>query len=92
MHPDAVFVINKAKTAEAVHEEADAGPGCSDYLGQGFLGHGRNAGSQFIRLSKLSHQEQRAGQSLFARVEELVDQIGLGALAAGQHHRQKSGS
>ena len=34
MHPDAAVVLNKTQFAEAIHEEADAGPRRPDHLGQ----------------------------------------------------------
>ena len=34
---DAAAVVNKAQLAKAVHEEADARPGCADHLRQGLL-------------------------------------------------------
>ena len=35
--PDVTVVFNKAELAEAIHEEADPGPGRADHFRQGFL-------------------------------------------------------
>ena len=89
MDPDAAVVFDEAELAEAVHEEADAGAGGADHLGQGLLGDLGDQGLRFAGLAELGHQQQDAGQALFAGVEELIDKIGLGAHAAGQQERQE---
>jgi hypothetical protein len=42
MNPNAAVVFNKAELAKAIHEEANAGPGGADHLGQSFLRDLRN--------------------------------------------------
>jgi hypothetical protein len=42
MNPDATVVLNKAKLAKAIHEEADAGPSGADHFCQCFLRDLRN--------------------------------------------------
>ena len=85
---DAAVVLDEAELAKAIHEEADAGAGGADHLRQSFLGDGRNEGFRLTRLAKFGHQEKDSCQALLAGVEELIDQIGLGAHAPAQQEFQ----
>src|ERR1039457_6803399 len=86
---DATVVFDKAELAKAVHEEADPRPGCPDHFRQSLL---RDLGDKLFRfagLSKLRHQQENSGQTLFAGVEELIDKIGLSLDAADQQKLQE---
>jgi hypothetical protein len=89
MNPDATVVLNKTEPAKAIHEEADAGPGGPDHLCQSFLRDLWNQRFRFSRLSKLRQQQEHSSQALFAGVEKLIDEIGLGSHAAGQQKFHK---
>ena len=89
MDLDAAVVADEAELAEAVHEEADAGPGGADHFSQGFLRDGRNECLWFSRFAKLGHEEEYSRQTLFTGVEELIDEIGLGSHAAGEQELEK---
>jgi len=89
VNQDSVAVVDKAKLAEAVHEEAHPGAGRPDHLRQSLL---RNFGEILFGLASLAdrrHQEEDARQTLFAGVEELVDKISLGSHAARQQEFQE---
>src|ERR1039458_621581 len=84
MHADALLVFNEAKIAKAIHEEADSGPRCADHFCEGLL---RNLGNQCFWIALLAdfgHEQKNPGQTPFAVIEDLIDQIGLNAHAALQ--------
>jgi hypothetical protein len=87
--PDAAVVFDKAVLAKAIHEEADAGAGGADHLGEGLLGDLGNERFGFAWLAELRHQQQDAGKALLAGVEELVDEIGLGPHSAGEQELEE---
>src|SRR3984885_2210222 len=84
MYLDTPVVFDEAELAKAIHEEADPGPRGPDHLRQGFLGDLRNQTFRFARHAKLRHQEKNPGQTLFAGVEKLVDQVSLRAHTPGK--------
>src|ERR1035441_6341263 len=63
MDPDAAVVIDEAKLAKAIHEEADAGAGGADHLRQRLLRDGRKR-SRFSGLAEFGHQQKDSGQPL----------------------------
>jgi hypothetical protein len=73
--PVVIAVIDKAQLPELIHEMTDPRPGCADHLCQAILTDSgeHRFGSAF--LSKMSAQQKDPGQTLFARVEKLVDEI-----------------
>src|SRR5580692_10518282 len=89
MHLDATVVFNKAELAEAIHEEAHPRSGGADHFCQSFLRDLWDQRLLFSRVAKLRHQQQNPGQTLFARVEKLIDKIGLGSHATSQQELQK---
>ena len=84
MNPDAAVILNKAELAKAIHEEANTRPGGADHFCQSFLRDLRNQRFRFSRLAKLRQQQENPRQTLFAGVEKLIDEIGLGPYAADQ--------
>ena len=89
--PYAAVVFDVAELSEAVHEEADAGTGGSDDLRQRFLGYGGNEALRFARLAEIGHKQEGAGQTPLAGVEQLIDEIRLGANAPVEHEVQEEG-
>src|ERR1017187_10071717 len=86
---DAPVVYDETELAKSIHEEADAGAGGADHLRQSLL---RDLGNVLFRLARLAefrHQQQDPRQTFFARVEKLIDQVGLNAHAALQQELQK---
>src|SRR5580698_5891508 len=90
VHSDAVLVTDQPEVAEAVHKEAYAGPGSADHFGERLLSDGRNHSLRFLRLSRLRHHKQCAGETFFAGVEHLIYKIGLGPHAAAKQVRQET--
>src|SRR5688572_17300081 len=78
------IVADEAQRPEFVHEMADPWSRGADDLGQCFLADRRGDVLRALFLAEVRQQEQRPGQPLFARVEELIDQVLLDAAVAGQ--------
>ena len=82
--------IQSSPAAKAIHEEVDAGPGRTDHFRHRFLRDLRNERSGSPSKPKC-HRQENSGQTLFAGVEELIDQIGLGShTAREQNFRNRS--
>ena len=76
---ETAIVFNEAQFLEFIHLKIDPGASCPDHFRQRLL---RYFGKHFLRLVLLaiaSEQQKSAGQSLFAGVKKLVDQILLDA-------------
>ena len=73
--PSAFAVINKAQLPELIHEMTDPRPGCADHLCQTILTDSGEHRFAAAFLAKMSEQQKDPGQTLFAGVEKLVDEI-----------------
>jgi len=89
IHLDAAVVTDKPELAKAIHKKSDVRPCGADHLRQRFLRNGGYEGVPFSRLSELGHQKENPRQTLFAGIEELIDEIGLGPHTAGQQKLEK---
>ena len=89
IYPDAAFVFDIAKFAEAIHKKAYARLGSTDHLREGLLSDWRNQRLPLTRLAVVRHQQQYPSQTPFAGVEELIDEIGLHSLTATEHILKK---
>ena len=67
----------KPSCLELVHEEVHAGARRADHLGEGFLRDLRQDPLRLVSFAVAREQQQRARQPFFARVEQLIDQVGL---------------
>jgi len=85
MDLQAAVVVDEAHLAEFVHKEVDATAGGADEGGQGFLGDGGNDGIGAPFFAILREEQKGAGEALFRRIEELVNQIRFHASVALQH-------
>src|SRR5689334_23088002 len=70
-------VVDEAQLPEPVHEVTDAGPRGAHHRGESLLAHLRNDGLRPRVLAEVRQQQKSPRQSLFARIEELVDQVFL---------------
>ena len=70
VHSNAVFIVDKAEIVEAVHEEADTGPGDADHLRQCLLRNLRNQCFRLAGLAEFGHQKENSRQPFFAGVEK----------------------
>src|SRR3954454_8979586 len=71
------IVLNETKFPELVHEKTDPGTRSADHLSQHLL---RNIGDHSFGLAflaKIGQQQENAGQSFFAGIEELIDKVFL---------------
>jgi hypothetical protein len=84
MDPDATVVFNKAELTKAIHEKADTGAAGADHLCQSLLRDGRDERLRFIRFTKFGQQQENPGQTLFAGIEKLIDNVGLDSHTPGQ--------
>ncbi len=75
MNFDVAVVVDEAELAELVHERIDPGSCGADHLGQGLLTNLRENGCGFALAAEVGQEQKCSRQALFARVEQLVDQI-----------------
>ena len=75
LQPAPAIIVNEAQLSEPVHEKTDPRPGCTDHLCEGLLTDLRDYRLGHPFLAETSKQEQKPSQSLFAGIEELVNQI-----------------
>jgi hypothetical protein len=68
-------VADEAEPAEFVHEEADARSRCPDHFCEHLLGHFSKVRFWLAVLAVVGQQQQRASKALFARIEQLIDEI-----------------
>src|ERR1039457_4222188 len=69
------IVVNKTQFSEPVHEEADPRAGCANHLRQHLLTDLGDYRLGYAFLAKMSEQQKDPGQSLFARIEKLINQV-----------------
>src|SRR6185369_8678078 len=81
--------MNETQLPEAVHEKADSRTSRAHHLGQGLLTDFRDYSLGHAFLAKVSQHKQDPGQSLFAGIEQLVNQVLLVADIARQQVRDK---
>src|ERR1700677_3712236 len=77
VYSDFAVVFNETQLAKAVHEEVDTRAGSAHHLGQSLLRNLWNQGFGFPWFAEFRHQQKNSGQTLFARVEKLIDKICL---------------
>ena len=71
----AAVVTDEAELLELVHEEIHPRAGGSNHLRQRFLSDSRHDALHFAFLAEVSQQQEDPGQTPFAGVEELIDEI-----------------
>ena len=77
-------VTDESESSELVHEETHPRPGCPDHLGKRLLTDLGDDGLRSALLAKIRQQKKSARQPLFARIEQLIDQIFFDANRTGQ--------
>ena len=81
----AAVVLDETQLSELVHEEIYAGAGGADHFREHFLrDFGKNP-LEFVFLAIAREKQQRTRQTLFAGIEELIDQVLLNSDVPGQH-------
>ena len=89
MDVQAAIVVDEAQPAELIQKETHPGPGGADHLGERFLTDSRNHRLRLPFLVKVGQQQEHPRQPLFARIEELIDQIRFDPTVAGQQIRRE---
>ena len=78
-------VLDEPQPAELVHEEINAGPGSANHLREGFLADPGDLGSLLNTVVAKAGKEQKdSGETLFAGIEQLIDQVFLVADILGK--------
>ena len=67
------IVVDKSQFPESIHQEADPRAGRAHHLCEHLLADLGNYSLGHAVLAKVSEQKKDPGQSLFARIEKLVD-------------------
>src|SRR5436190_3828082 len=89
MDVETAVIFDEAKLPETIHEETDARAGRAYDGSQGLLADLRDYVLRRPLFPEIREQEEGARKTLFAGVEELVYQILLDAIIAGEHVRQE---
>src|SRR5436309_12002613 len=76
---EAAVVFDEAELTELVHEEVHPRPRGADHFGEHFLRELRQDALWRVLLSIACQKEQRPGETLLARIEQMVDEILLDA-------------
>src|SRR3984893_8757783 len=82
-------VINKTQFPKSVHEKAHARSRRADHFGQCFLTDFRYDWLRPTFLAKICKEKEKSGEALFARIEQLIDQVLLDTAVASQEVRDK---
>jgi hypothetical protein len=77
-------VIDEPELAELVHKKAHARARRADYLRERLMANLPNDRLVYSLFTEVRHEEEHPRQSLFTRVEELVDQVLLDPYVPGQ--------
>jgi len=86
----AAVVLDESELPKLVHEEVHARTRRAHHLGKRFLRHSRERPMGGFGLTVARQQQQRAGQALLARVEQLIDEVFFDADISRQHVTQKT--
>src|SRR3954469_1691287 len=68
-------VFDETQLAELVHEKAHAGSGRADHLCQHFLTVLSDDRLRTAFLAEICKEKEKSGEALFARIEQLIDQV-----------------
>ena len=69
------IVADIAQFTEFVHEEAHARSGRADHLRERLLAKLSDDRLRLAVLAEICKKKQKAGEALFARIKQLVDQV-----------------
>jgi hypothetical protein len=85
-------VVDEAQPAEFIHEEAYPRSRRADHLREHFLVHLGNERLWLSFLAKIRQDKKHPSQTLFARIEQLIDQIRLNSHIARQKASRSNGT
>jgi hypothetical protein len=78
------IVFDKTQFAEFVHEKAHPRSGRADHLRQRFLTDLSDDRLRLAFLAEICKQKEKPGEALFARIEQLIDQVLFNSTVPGQ--------
>src|ERR1044072_3475741 len=90
MYLEFAVVLDESELAELVQEVVDARSCCADACSHHFLSNRCYDRTHLGFLANLSQHDEQASQSLFAGIEQLIDQISLDLAVAQQEERDES--
>src|SRR5438105_6725973 len=82
-------VFDKSQFAEFVHEKADARSGRADHFRQHFLTEFSHDRLRSAFLAEICKEKEKPGKALFARIEQLVDQVLFNSTVSRQQIRHE---
>jgi hypothetical protein len=68
-------VVDKAQLTELVHEKAYSRSGRADHLRHCFLTDLSHDRLRLALLAEIRKKKEKSGETLFARIEQLIDQV-----------------
>src|SRR5450631_2459490 len=89
MDTNSTVVFDKTEFSEAVHKEVHTRPGCPDHLRQSLLSNVWKKHFTLSWLIKSGHKEENSCQASLARIEMLIDEIGLRSNTPGEQECQE---
>src|SRR6187402_972195 len=84
---DPSVVVDEPQLAETIHKETYARTCGSYHLRECLLRDVWDQTILIVWLSKLGHEQENPGKTLFTRVEEMIDQVRLGPHTACKEER-----
>src|ERR1700682_1838186 len=86
-----VVVFDEAEFSKFVHEEIHARARSADYFRQSLLGNSWQFVVWLVLHSSIpAEHEQRTGEPLLGRIEEMIDQIVLDSIVVTEHIPDKT--
>ena len=82
MHLQSTIVMNEAQLSESVHEEIHSRACGADHFGESLLAYVRHHRFRPAFFSEAGQHQERSCQPLFARIEQLIDEICLRAVVS----------
>src|ERR1700726_507666 len=89
MDLDFSIVFDKTQFAEFVHEKTHARSGRADHLRQRFLTERSHDRLRLPFLAEICKQKKKSGETLFARIKQLVDQVLFNSAVPSQQIRHE---
>src|SRR5713101_7022568 len=89
MDLDFPVVFDETQFAEFVHEKAHARSGRADHLCKRFLTKRSHDRLWPAFLAEICKQKEKPGEALFARIEQLIDQVLFNSTVTGQQIRHE---
>ena len=85
IHVQSAVVFDEAQLSEPVHEEIHSCAGGTNHFRQHLLTYLWNDGFKRVFFSEAGQDQEGSCQTLFARIEQLIDQVRLRAVVPFDH-------